>query len=200
MLSIKQRQTYLKTLGFYTGMVDGKEGPLTKKAYLKLQKTYFIRKSDIDGVYGKNTDILLRCAYNVWKYCKNFKLDEFKCECKGKYCTGYPKELDKNLLMYLQSIRSELKVATTITSGIRCQKYNDSLTGSIKDSKHTKGKAVDFCNSKTTTLTKRKSIIDKYIKNKYARYSYCNSYYHSIWGKGYISASYMGTSIHIDVK
>ena len=199
MLNLKTRQQYLKTLGFYKGIVDNKEGPLTRKAYKDLQNTYFIRKSDKDSLYGKDTDILLQNAYNVWKSCRNFNLKEFRCECNGKYCTGYPVVLNTNLLVYLQAIRNDLKVATVITSGIRCSRYNNSLPGSIKDSKHTKGKAVDFYNSKTNTLASRKNIINKYMKNKYATYGYCNHYYKSRWGSGSVSASYMGTSIHIDV-
>ena len=46
MLTVKQRQNYLKTLGYYTGKIDGKEGPLLKEAYKKLQKDYFVREKD----------------------------------------------------------------------------------------------------------------------------------------------------------
>ena len=73
MLTIKQRQEYLKYLGFYKGSIDGIEGNLTKSAYRTLQSKYFARKSDIDGKYGRNTDMLLVNAYNVKKYTKNFK-------------------------------------------------------------------------------------------------------------------------------
>ena len=38
MISIKTRQQYLKNLGFYKGKIDGKEGPLTKKAYKRLKE------------------------------------------------------------------------------------------------------------------------------------------------------------------
>ena len=62
MLNVKTRQTYLKSLGFYKGVIDGIEGVLTKQAYKNLQKTYFVRKSDIDGIYGNNTDKLLQNA------------------------------------------------------------------------------------------------------------------------------------------
>ena len=41
MLSVKQRQTKLKDLGYYKGKIDGKVGTLTKKAYKNLQKDYF---------------------------------------------------------------------------------------------------------------------------------------------------------------
>lgn len=198
MLSVKQRQTFLKNLGFYTGKVDGIEGTLTKKAYKSLQTKYFVRKSDIDGIYGNNTEILLRNAERVRLYTKNFKLPEFKCECGGKYCTGYPVLINNYLLKYIQNLRNKYG-AITITSGLRCSKYNDSLVGSIKNSKHTKGKAVDFCTSKTSSLTTRKTIMDYYITFVRANYSYCNGYTRTKLKKGTISASYMGNAIHVDV-
>ena len=74
MLSIKERQEYLKYLGLYKGKIDGIEGKQTKTAIKNLQAKYFTRKSDIDGLYGKNTDILLVNAYRVKKYTKNFDL------------------------------------------------------------------------------------------------------------------------------
>ena len=38
--------------------------------------------------------------YNVNKYTKNFKPEEFKCECNGRHCTGYPDYM-KPVLMFL---------------------------------------------------------------------------------------------------
>ena len=103
MLSVKKRQEYLKYLGYYKGAIDGKVGSGTKKAYKDLQNDYFFRAKDKDGLYGKNTDILLQNAYNVKKYAKNFNLKtELSCHCKGKYCTGYPAIYSVNALTYLQ--------------------------------------------------------------------------------------------------
>ena len=65
MLTIKERQEYLYFLGYYKGKIDGIEGKLTKQAYSRLQNDYFFRKKDKDGIYGKNTDTLLKCVYNV---------------------------------------------------------------------------------------------------------------------------------------
>ena len=90
MLKIKQRKTYLKELGYFKGTVNAKEDDDLKKAYKDLQDDYFTRKKDRDGKYGPNTEKLLLNAYYVKKYTKNFKLEEFKCECGGKFCTGYP--------------------------------------------------------------------------------------------------------------
>lgn len=190
MLSVKERQEYLKALGFYDGNIDGIAGEKTKAAYKALQKAYFTRKSDIDGKYGTNTDILLQNAYNVKKYCKNFNLTEFKCGCGGKYCTGYPAVLSVQLLKNLQSVRSKYG-STTITSGMRCKTHNSKLSGSASTSRHLSGKALDIKNSKTATEAGRKEIMS-YVKALTGhRYTYCN-----------IGGNYpnMGTAVHFDVK
>jgi peptidoglycan hydrolase-like protein with peptidoglycan-binding domain len=41
-LSVKQRQKYLKFLGFYNGNIDGINGKLTKNAVFKLLKAAFL--------------------------------------------------------------------------------------------------------------------------------------------------------------
>ncbi len=198
MLSIKKRQEYLKYLGFYNDKIDGIVGVNTKNAYKKLQNKYFSRKSDKDGIYGINTERLLINAYNVKKYCKNFKLEEFKCECNGRYCTGYPTQLSTNLLKYIQGLRNKYG-PITITSGIRCDKLN-SAVGGIRGSKHTKGKALDFYNARECqTLSRRKAVINYYIKNAFANYSYCNGYARTKLSTSYPKSATMGSAIHIDV-
>lgn len=190
LLTVKTRQKYLKALGLYDGTIDGSEGKMTKAAYKALQNKYFTKEKDKDGLYGKNTDILLRNAYKVETYTRNFDLPEFRCDCGGKYCTGYPVELSTQLLKNVQAIRTKFG-PTTITSGMRCQKYNDSIPGSIKTSKHIKGKAVDFAGSKTNTLSDRKTVMAYWMKLTGASYTYCN-----------VNGSHpnMGNAVHVDVK
>lgn len=190
LLNLQTRQIYLKELGFYNGAIDGIEGAKTKAAYKALQDKYFARSSDCDGIYGINTDTLLRNAYYVKVYAPNFKLEEFKCKCGGKYCTGYPKVLSINLLKAVQAIRAKYGV-TTITSGMRCAKWNSKQRGSSANSYHLRGKAVDFKNSKTATLSGRREVMAYFKKQAGAGYTYCNE-------NG--SAPYMGTAIHIQVN
>lgn len=203
LLSVKKRQEYLKYLGLYSGKVDGDEGPKTKEAYSKLQKKYFKRKKDRDGIYGKNTDILLNNAYLVKKYTKNFKLSEFRCGCIKKHknhCTGYPAILDKNLLIYLQELRDKYG-SISISSGLRCMLYNNSLKGSSSTSGHMDGEALDI--SKIilfAKLSKRKKVMAEFIKKEKAYYTYCKGYFMKKKSKGYTKGSTMGTSIHIEVK
>lgn len=187
MLSIKTRQLYLKKLGFYDGEIDGIEGKQTKDAYKLLQMTYFQKMRDITGEYNRNTDILLVNARRVQLRAKNFDLEEFKCGCKGKYCDGFPTYIDRQLLDNIQKLRNYYKSPMNITSGLRCQGYNDSLPGSIKHSKHTKGKAVDFYGDMTKTSLKRKSVKKKWYTLPKANYTYSDT-------------PNMGTSVHVDVK
>lgn len=189
MLSVKKRQEYLKLLGFYDGAIDGKAGAKTKTAYKNLQKAYFTRSKDIDGLYGKNTDILLQNAYNVKLHCPNFELKEFKCQCGGKHCTGYPAVLDTQLLINVQKLRNKFG-ATTLSSALRCAKHNKAVGGATL-SRHKSGKAVDIKNNISKTENGRKSIMNFWKTLPKQRYTYCN-----------IGGNYpnMGTAVHVDVK
>lgn len=183
MLDVRTRQTYLKALGFYTGAIDGSWGPLSKKATLALQKKYFTRKKDQDGLYGPNTDILLQSAYNC-RDLKYFKLEEFKCNCGGKYCTGYPAVVNRNLVVKLDTIIRPKYGSTDIISGLRCATQN-TRAGGVSNSRHKQGKAADFqCAKSRKSATDRTEIINFCKKN--FRYSYGNT-------------SGMGRSVHVDV-
>lgn len=199
MLSIRERQTYLKYLGLYKGSIDGIEGRLTKEGYKSLQNKFFTRKSDRDGKYGRNTDMLLVNAYNVKKYTKNFSLSEFKCGCNTKYCTGYPAYLNVNLLKNLQTMRNNYG-AITITSPLRCSKHNANI-GGVAGSYHTKGKALDLYNVRfSSSFTNRKYAIEKWLLLPKANMAYQNGYMH-YKGKGVTgyNAPKMGNVIHVQV-
>lgn len=191
MLSVKNRQKYMKALGLYDSLLDGKEGAMTKAGYKALQDKYFTREKDKDGLYGPNTDILLRNAYNVELYTRNFDVNEFKCDCGGKYCTGYPVRLNVQMLKNMQAIRTKFG-PTTIASGMRCQKYNDSIPGSISNSWHTKGMAVDFYGNYTNTLAERQKVEAYCRKLPNAGYTYSNDAKNTY--------PWMGTSVHTQVN
>ena len=202
LLSVKKRQTYLKELGFYTGEVDGKVGPLTKKAYKDLQVKYFTKKTrpkDTNGIYGSDTDTLLRNVYKC-KNLKHFKVTEFRCKCT-KHCTGYPVVLDTNLLAYLDDLRSDYKKSINITSGMRCKTHNKNVGGSTTG-RHTQGKAADIYMSGTSDTHKgRQKLVDYWIKNyENSRYAYCKGYGRTKSKISYPSSNTMGNATHLDVK
>lgn len=190
MLTVRQRKAYLKKLGYYKGRINAVEDDELKAAYRSLQNDYFVKAKDKDGVYGKNTDILLVNAYRVKTNSTSFDLSEFKCGCKGKYCTGYPVMIDTKLIKNLQRVRTKFG-ATTITSGVRCVDYNHSLPGSSMISRHMSGKAADIYNAKTKTEAGRKIVMAYWKKLSGANYTYCNI------GNNYPN---MGNAVHVDVK
>lgn len=137
-------QKYLQALGYYCGLIDGIKGPLQKKATKEFQKDHDLEP---DGSVGPKTKPVLVKAYknrDKTQLSKHFKKSEFKCGCRGKYCSGYPKKVDPKLLGILEKIRADFDTPVTITSGLRCKKYNSKLTGSSPYSRHLKGKAADI--------------------------------------------------------
>lgn len=189
MLTVEKRKAYFEALGI---------GAYSESNIRKFQRTAFTRSKDIDGKYGIDTDRALRHWYNVNKYTKNFRPEEFRCECGGKYCSGYPSYMKKVELQNLQSIRDHFGKPMTVTCGLRCKPYNASLRGSITNSKHLTGYATDFYMlGVTDTLTNRKKAIKWIKKLPNHNYTYGNGIDSS--GVKY-NAPYMGNALHTDTK
>lgn len=187
LLTKAQRKERFKYLGY----------TYDNKGIKAFQKKY-MRTKDVDGKYGENTDRALRHVYNVKKYTKNFSPEEFKCECGGKYCTGYPSYMKKVELQNLQTIRTHFGKPMTITCGLRCKTYNNKLRGSIDNSKHLTGYAADFyMKGVTDSLANRKAAINYIKKLPNHNYTYGNGI--NSYGAS-ISAGYMGNALHTDTK
>ena len=186
MLSPEKRKEYMEYLGY----------EYNAKGIKQLQYKYFTRKQDIDGKYGPDTDKLLRHVRNVKKFTKNFKPEEFKCDCGGRHCTGYPSWMKMTELKNLQTIRDHYNKPMKVTCGLRCKGRNKELQGSIQNSLHLSGYATDFyMQGVTDTLANRKKAV-KYFKTlPYFHYAYGNGI--NSYGSA-VSAPYMGNAMHID--
>ena len=189
LLSIKNRKKYFKFLGL------GEYNETTIKA---LQEDYFLREKDIDGIYGADTDKLLRHLVNVARYTKNFRPEEFRCGCGGRFCSGYPSYMKKNELKHVQAIRDHFHEPMTVTCGLRCKPWNARLVGSRNRSKHLEGRAVDFyMKGVTDTLGRRKAAI-RWIRTL--------PNHHYTYGNGCssldvpVNAPNMGNALHTDTK
>ena len=128
---------------------------------------------------------------------KNFSVKEFRCECGGKYCCGYPSTLKVEMLRNIQAIRDHWGRPVTVTCGLRDKVWNSKLGGSIQNSLHLCGQAVDFYQAGVTdTLANRKASI-RWIKTlPNHHYTYGNGI--NSYGNG-VSAPYMGNALHTDV-
>lgn len=151
----------------------------------------------VDGIYGQQTENALISAINVKRNTKNFTVQEFRCECGGKYCCGYPSTLKVEMLRNIQAIRDHYNRPVIVTCGLRDKTYNSKMGGSIQNSLHLSGRAVDFYQKGVTdTLANRKLSI-KWIKTlPNHHYTYGNGI--NSYGNG-VSAPYMGNALHTDV-
>lgn len=187
LLSLQKRKDYFKKL---------KLGEYNKVNILKLQKKYMLRKSDCDGIYGKDTDALLRHLINCRK-APNFAPEEFVCGCGGRYCCGYPTRMKVKELKHIQAIRNHFGKPIIVTSGLRCDRYNSEVNG-IPDSLHKSGYAVDFAiRGLTDDLAGRKKVIKYAMTLPNHHYSYCNGY--NSYGQNTPSAG-MGDAVHTDTR
>ena len=189
LLTVNERKAIFKQLGF---------GEYNEKSILAFQKKYMLRKSDYDGVYGPNTDNTLRTVFYTLKYTKNFKPEEFRCECNGKYCCGYPSYMKPAELIHIQAIRDHWKKPITVTCGLRCKTWNSKLGGSIQNSLHMSGQAIDFYQRGVTdTLANRKLSIKWIKKQPNHHYTYGNGI--NSYGNA-VRAPYMGNALHTDTN
>lgn len=188
MLSLTERKALFKEIGL----------GYNKSTIKAFQMKYMLRKSDYDGIYGPNTENTLLTVVYTLRYTKNFQPEEFRCDCGGRFCCGYPSFMKPHMLAHIQAIRDHYGKPIKVTQGMRCKGRNKQLNGSIVNSKHLQGMAVDFYQkSVTDTLANRKMAI-RYIKTlPFHSYSYGNL----INSSGYkVKASYMGNCLHTDVK
>lgn len=155
----EQKQCLLRYLGYYTGDVDGIWGKGSKEATTDFQENNDLKA---DGIFGSatKTKIIEHISKGTgfkktetkpngkpgdfWADIKYFNKNEFACKCDGKYCKGYPVEMQEKVIRVLDRVRGNLGKPATVTSGIRCTRHNANV-GGVSNSRHLSGKAVDFC-------------------------------------------------------
>ena len=152
LLAVEKRKAYFKKLGY---------GEYNAANIKKLQKDY-LREKDVDGIYGLNTDRLLRHVYNC-SLVPDFEPKEFRCTC-GR-CTGYPTYMKQVELKHIQKIRDHYKKPLIITSALRCS-YENSRVGGVTNSGHLRGYAVDFYMAGVTDTVAHRTAALAWIKKQ----------------------------------
>ena len=154
--------------------VDGIFGAATEKRILEVIATGeepVDKKSDSTDCTEDYTNVQNNKTGNstdcntgtVWDEIKYFKKPEFACKC-GKYCNGYPAEIDMNMVKIADQIRNRIGKPITINSGLRCKTHNANV-GGVSNSQHLLGKAADLGCPNGFTPTQMASIAEEIIGN-----------------------------------
>ena len=147
--------------------VDGIWGRQSEAATRKLQHSLGITE---DGDFGDGTrdaafarlvscepleiaeDITVPATGTFWDEIDFFTREEFRCQCGGKYCDGFPVEPQEKLVRTVDEIRRRLSVPVSIVdaggSGVRCPQHNAAV-GGVANSLHLTGNAADLHSSRS---------------------------------------------------
>lgn len=165
----RQKQNLLQYLGYYEGRPDGIWGDLSRRATEAFQRDY-LPPDSVDGIFGLITEarILEVIASGehfqdqtpaddpedapgetgtFWDHIRYFTREEFRCRCgnyHAPYCNGFPVEPDETLVEMVDDIRAHFGRPAHPSSGIRCERHNADQPGAAANSKHKRGKALDF--------------------------------------------------------
>ena len=171
------RQHLLAYLGYYVGNIDGDWGTLSREACRRFQQDF--GGIAADGFGGPETDKALKHAVAIgflqredlvvsesgirnngtstpnngtfWGQIEFFDREEFRCQCGGRYCNGFPVEPQEKMVRTVNEIRRRLGVPVQIVtaggSGVRCWQHNANV-GGVANSLHLTGNAADLHSSK----------------------------------------------------
>ena len=164
-MTIKQIQSLLTYLGYDPGAVDGADGANTQAAVKRFQAAEGL---GVDGIAGSKTQAALLAAVAAgrvyvppddnngtggtsggaggswWSDIKYFTRSEPYIACPCGRCGGFPVEPAEKLMRLADAVREDAGKPMVPTSTVRCQAHNDELRGSVKNSRHLLGHAMDF--------------------------------------------------------
>lgn len=139
-MTTEQKQCLLKFLGHYGGAVDGIWGSRSRSAAEAFCRQAGCAAEDMEDALQK---AVLSWGADSWTDVRYFAKGEFACKC-GRYCDGYPAEVDRRLLQAADRVREAMGVPCIVSSGLRCKQHNGAV-GGVSNSRHLTGKAMDFC-------------------------------------------------------
>lgn len=173
-MTIRQKQCLLAYFGDYTGQLDGKWGPLSRAATVAFQTRMGLT---VDGIFGPDTEKAARSAIATaedpggdWAGIRHFTREDFRCKCGGRYCDGFPSEMDPALVRIgedaVNHFGKAFSAKTDLVSGLRCPTHNAN-EGGVAASRHITGKAMDL---RIPGITAAQLLA--YVRQKNIRYAY----------------------------
>jgi len=124
--------------------IDGLAGQETKDATAQWQRENGLTADGIAGslTRGKLLHPPTTETDDWWDSIQYFSRKEFACKC-GKYCDGYPAQMQRTVVELADRARSELKGVGYVSSGLRCSRHNANV-GGVSGRRHLVGKAIDL--------------------------------------------------------
>lgn len=102
----------------------------------------------VDSKMGPLTSAAVaRSVASDGKASANFKFDEFRCKCGGRYTSCRRVLIRRELLQSLERYRTNIGQGVSIVSGYRCPSYNTAIGGAT-NSQHVYGAAADVSSPK----------------------------------------------------
>ena len=174
-MTVKQKQCLLAYMGYYVGVIDGIWGALSKTATRAFQQDHGLKA---DGIFGAATEkkILAVIASSEapktqptptaddWDDIEFFSKKEFRCKCGGRYCNGYPAEIDLTMVRYADEIRRRIGKPIGVNSGLRCPQWNQ-IQGGASSSQHMYGTAADLGKPSGVSVAEMAAIAEDVIGN-----------------------------------
>lgn len=157
-MTTRQVQALLDYLGYPVGAPDGITGNQTRQAVMLFQ---IAEGLTADGDPGQETQATLLAAVaagrmyttsvkvenaetgTFWDDIRYFRRAEFRCQCGGKYCNGFPAEPAEETVRMADEIRRRAGVPLNVNSGVRCTRHNADV-GGVWNSLHLTGQAIDL--------------------------------------------------------
>ena len=157
-MTTTQVQSLLLYLGYPVGALDGITGSQTRQAVMLFQTAEGLTA---DGDPGQETQTALLAAVaagrmyttpakvenaetgTFWDEIRYFRRAEFRCQCGGKYCNGFPAEPVEETVRMADEIRRRAGVPLKVNSGVRCTRHNSDV-GGVWNSLHLTGQAIDL--------------------------------------------------------
>lgn len=156
-MNVLQVQCLLAYLGYPVGAPDGITGSQTRQAVKLFQAAEGLKA---DGDPGQETQAALLAAVaagrmytptktknaetgTFWDDIQHFRREEFRCQCGGKFCNGFPAEPVEETVRLADEIRRRAGVPLKVNSGVRCKQHNADA-GGVWNSLHLTGQAIDL--------------------------------------------------------
>ena len=122
--------------------IDGFAGLETKDATVQWQTKQGLLPDGIAGIItrAKIAEESADEGDDWWSNIRYFSRREFACKC-GRYCGGYPAQLQRGVVELANRAREELKGVGFVSCGLRCHQHNANV-GGVSNSRHLSGKAI----------------------------------------------------------